>query len=122
MRQILKVDRFTSSNAMLKSLNLMSIKQLIIFRTVIFIFNIIHGLAPQYITNRIIYNVNATKQLRNQNSILLTRANTACSQNASFYKCIKLYHCIIDLPNEIKSEVSKSEFQKLHKEHIFETM
>lgn len=119
MRQILKMDRFTNSTVMLKSLNLMSVKQIIIYRTLLFIFNIIHGLAPQYLTDKIKYNVNDHRLLRNQNSILLTNASKSCSQNALFYKGIKLFNT---LPLEIKNEESKTKFQKILQIYIFENI
>lgn len=119
MRQILKADRFTSGDDMLKLLKLMNVNQLITFRTLIFIFNIIHGLAPQYLSDRILYNQNLIRQLRNKNQILLTNATKTCSQNALFYKGIQLFN---SLPEYIKSENSKPKFQKLLSKYIFETM
>lgn len=110
MSQILKADRFTSSDVTLNSLNLMKVNQLIIFRTLIFIFNIIHGLAPQYLSNRIHYN---------QNTILLTNATKSCSQNALFYKGIKLFN---SLPESIKSEDSNTKFQEILKEYFLKKM
>lgn len=43
MRQILRTNRFTSTVDMLNTLNLLSINQMVIFRTLIFIFKIIRG-------------------------------------------------------------------------------
>lgn len=92
MRQILKLDNYANGQEMLETLSLMSVIQLVIFRTLIFIYNIIHGLAPQYLTNKIIYNESVSRPLRNQNTILLTNATKTCSQNALFYKGIKLFN------------------------------
>ena len=53
MRLILKCSRFTSSTLMLDILQWLSVKQRIIFLTMVFIFKIVNGLSPRYLCDRI---------------------------------------------------------------------
>lgn len=53
LRNILDVDKFASSTEMLNVLNCLSVKQIIIFRTLIFIrIIIIDGDVPKYLTEK----------------------------------------------------------------------
>ena len=118
MRLILSANQFTSSDTMLNVLDLMSVRQLIIFKTLIFIYKIIQGEAPEYLSNRIIYKYQTqNRTLRNSNDINLTDANKACSQNSLFYKGIKLFN---SLPSEIKNCETISQFKKLLKKFVKE--
>lgn len=80
LRQILRASNYTESQLMLRELNLMSVVQLIHFRTLILIYKIVNGQAPCYLTERITYKkANHNLVLRNSNEICLTNMIKACS-------------------------------------------
>ena len=101
---------------MLNELKLMSIVQLINFRTLTFIHKIVNGQAPAYLTKRIKLNSETQiRTLRNANEINVPNLTKTCSQNSLFYKGVKLYN---SLPAVIKSQESESKFTNLLKEYI----
>lgn len=116
LRNVLEVDRYTSSEPMLNALSLLSVNQIIIFRTLIFIYKIISGETPMYLTSRIKFRHETnTRVLRSNNEIELTKATKTCSQNSLYYKGIKMFNA---LPNEIKCEKSQNCFEKRLRKHI----
>lgn len=112
MRNILKKDRFTSTEALTEAMKTLSVNQIITYRTLIFIYNIRNHWAPKYLSNRIIYrNEEHNLNLRNGNQMSVVNVTKTCSQNSLFYKGIKLFN---DLPVEIREENSYNKFvQKL---------
>ena len=95
MRQILRLNNYSNSETMLNTLNLLNVKQTILFRTLIFLFKIIKGLAPNYLTEKIIFNHQIrNRTLRSANKICPIDAIKACSQNSLFYKGIKLFNTL----------------------------
>lgn len=118
LRNVLDVDRYTSSEPMLKSLNLLSVKQLILFRTIIFIRKMIDKETPEYLSDRIMYkSETSTRTLRNNNDIVPVRATKACSQNSLFYRGIILYNT---LPSDIRSGQSQRNFKRRLKNYMVE--
>lgn len=121
MRNILRVDKYTNSQFMLNALNalnIFSVNQLIIFRTLIFIFKIVHNLVPNYLSNKITYrNETNERILRNGNQINLIAAHKSCSQNALFFKGIKLYN---SLPVNLRAENSQTKFEKYLRNYVKE--
>lgn len=118
LRQILNANRFTNSHEMLTNLKLMNVQQIIVFRTLIFIYKITKGLAPPYLANKIKYNYeNQSRMLRNAGEIKVTNANKSCSQNSLFYNGIKLFNSI---PLEIKNADSLTTFQTKIRKYVLE--
>ena len=118
MRQILRLNNLSNRETMLNALNLFNVNQTIMFRTLIFIFKIINGLAPNYLTKNIIYKHETTnRSLRNGNEICVTDAIKACSQNQLFYKGIKLFNT---LPIELKNQDNLNRFQTMLKAYTKE--
>lgn len=110
MRQILRVNRFAHVDEMLSVLNLLNVRQIIILRTLIFIYKIVSGQAPKYLTDKIHYkHETQAMTLRSANELKLTNARKTCSQNALYYKGIKLFN---SLPREIRDEESIFKFQR----------
>lgn len=102
MRNILKMDRFTSTEILTEILEIMNVKQIILYRTLIFVHNIVNNYAPQYLTRKITYrSEDHNLNLRTNNQISLINATKACSQNSLFFKGIKLFN---NLPLEIREE------------------
>lgn len=55
LRQILRANSFTEGHVMRKELNLMSVVQIVTYGTLIFIYKIVNGSAPNYLTEKIRY-------------------------------------------------------------------
>lgn len=116
MKNILRTKRKTKTNEMLEKLKLMSVNETITYNTLTFVYKIVKGQAPQYLTNKIVYNYqNQTRNLRNSCDIKLTTATKSTSQNSLFYKGVKLYN---SLPKVITEEMSFCKFKSLLKDHI----
>lgn len=54
MRIILKCNRYTPIKVMLNTLNLLSVKQFVVYRTLLCIYKIRTGLLPSYLLDKII--------------------------------------------------------------------
>lgn len=116
LRTILRVDKYSNVIEMLKSLNLMSVRQLIMYRTLIFICKLKMGLTPSYLSSKIVHKHETTnRQLRNGNEIAVPNLTKACSQNSLFYKGIKLFN---SLPTEIKNCDSVNNCAKILKDYV----
>lgn len=115
MRNILKVDYTYSSNDLLNTLEFLSIKQKIIFNTLVNIYKIVNMLAPNYLSNKLKpKSDNARKaSLRNRNCIETNYARKGYTQNSIFYKGVNLYNM---LPVECKNAINVNNFKsKLYK-------
>lgn len=119
MRNILRLDRFSHQEDMLKTLEFFCVQQLIKFNTLYFIYKITKGIAPQYLSERIVHNNQSQKKntLRSRNLIELTKATKACSQNSLFYKGVMLYN---SLPDNIRNEESVNIFKTKLKDVLME--
>lgn len=116
MRNILRAKRETKTIELLDSLKLMSVNELIVFNAMVFIHKIVKGKAPQYLTSKTRFNYEGrTRILRNSCDIKLTTAVKSTSQNALFFKGIKLYN---SLPKIITEETSFCKFKKLLEDHM----
>lgn len=95
MRHILNVNKSFNENMLLDSLNFMKANQLIIFRSLLFLYKKPKVQAPKYLTDRIRYRSEANnRELRNSNDIQATDAIKTCSQNSLFYKGIRVFNSI----------------------------
>ena len=112
MKNISRVNSKTLSIELVDHLEIMSVSDLIVYNTMLFIHKIVLGKAPQYLTNKIKFKY---ESLRNSCDIKLTTALKSTSQNALFYKGIKKYN---SLPKVITNEKSLNIFEKLLKIHI----
>lgn len=116
MRQILNVNKSVNETTMLEYLGYMNAKQLILYRTVLFLYKIINGQAPTYLTDRIKYRHEIhNRNLRNANDIDVSDAIKTCSQNSLFYKGIRLFNSI---PLEIREADTFNKFKKLLEQYI----
>lgn len=116
MRNILGVNRFTSLTILNETLEFMTVKQIISYPTLRFIYKMINGRVSGYLTNRIKYQNNThNRDLRNANQVDVVSATKTCSQNSLFYRGIKLFN---DLPKEIREEIIPNKFQLKLKTYI----
>lgn len=91
LRNILSVNKYSSSKEMLNLLNCLSVKQIINFRTMIFIRKIIDGVVPRYLTEKIKFkSAGQARMLRNSKEIELVRAARILCFIGEF-KCIILF-------------------------------
>lgn len=95
-----KLNCSSNEDYLLSTLNLISVNQIILFGTLIFIFNIINEQTPQYLIDKIKFNIRKIQLLRHSNNIKLTNAIQSGSQNAIFYRKIQFNNF---LPNNIKN-------------------
>lgn len=111
MRLILQCNRRTPIRNMLGALQWLSVRQRVTFSTLLLIYKIVKGIAPEYLQSRITrgrdvhqYGTRFAGEIRTA-SFLLTS-----TQNSLFYKGIKLYNT---LPRDIKETASISDFKKM---------
>lgn len=101
MRSILKESRLSSVTTMLNTLEVLSVRQTIIYNTLIFIYKMINGRTPAYLTAKIVYKRDNERKntLRNRNQIELSNAKTKSSRNSILYRGIEMYN---RLPEKLK--------------------
>lgn len=94
LRKILNVDKFTSK--MRSNLNCLSVNQIIVFRTLLFIQKMINHGMPDYLHEKVRFNRESQKRiLRIANDIELIAANMTFIQNFLFSKGAQLYDYMI---------------------------
>lgn len=114
MRAVMRVNKRTSIQLMLETLNWMSVKQTIFMRTFNFIRKMISGNSPEYLKSMISTNSeNHNLNLRSNNNLSLKNFTRGNTQNSLVYKGFKIYNTI---PNEIKNERSDMIFNRKIKE------
>lgn len=110
MRLILKCNRYTSSRLLLEALKWLSVKQRVIYLTMVFIFKILNGLLPQYLSNRIERGSSIhSHYTRNANDVRTPHFLNSASQNSLFYKGINLYN---SMPRHIKQLDNLRDFKR----------
>lgn len=116
MRQILSANKTITVETLFENLNFMNVNQTIVFRTLLFIYKIVKGQAPSYLTDRIkCRNEIHKRNLRNGDEIEVTTAMKACSQNSLFYKGIRLFNSI---PKVIRDAENFAKLEKLLETHV----
>lgn len=115
MRLILKCSNYTHVNVMLDKLKWLSVRQLIYFNVLSFIYRMQNNELPRYLCENVTYVYqHHSLNTRSKNNICLHNMSKSTTQNSLFYKGFKMYN---ELPATIKSS-SPSKFSKLLKEHI----
>lgn len=116
MRLILKCHRFTSSSLMLNTLQWLSVKQRIVYLTMVFIFKVVNGLLPRYLCDRIErgsdfhrYNTRNAEEIRTPYFLL------GASQNSLFYRGINVFN---SMPRHIKRTATLAEFKRHCISHV----
>ena len=110
MRIILHCSRYTKITLMLDTLQWLSIKQRIVFNTIIFIFKIIHNLLPNCLLKYIIQNSEIHNYpTRNCEDFKLPFRKRNYTQNSLFYKGLKVYN---DLSRDVKNETNIVRFRR----------
>lgn len=116
MRLILKCDRLTPRQRMLESLQWMSVRQRIEYNTLVFVFRVTKGMAPQYLTSTVKYGRDIHQyNTRGADDLRLQFCRKACTQNSLFYKGFSLFN---QLPEEAKIARNINEFKNLCKNFV----
>ena len=116
MRLILRCNRYTSSSLMLDALQWLSVKQRIVFLTMVFIFKVANGLLPRYLCDRIVRGSDIHRyNTRNAGEIRTPHFLTSASQNSLFFKGINVYN---SMPRHIRRTATLSEFKRLCISHV----
>lgn len=115
MRFILKCNKYTKINNMLKVLEILDVKEKIYFNRMILIFKIVNDLTPVYLKNRIKkYDVNYN--LRDTEKLYISKCKSNKRYKTLFYAGLSEYN---KLPTEIKKIVNNvNQFKNALKKHI----
>lgn len=118
MRVILKCRKTTSISSMLDALCWMSVKQRIVYQTLMLVFRIKNKLAPDCVNQNVKYvSDDAQHQVRNANDFRLQRVNKKSTTKTIFYKGLETFN---RLPNEIKNETNVNKFKRLLLKYVKE--
>ena len=116
MRLILRCNRFTSSTLMLDALQWLSVKQRIVYLTMVFIFKVVNGMLPRYLCDRIERGSDFHRyNTRNANEIRTPHFLTCASQNSLFFKGINVFN---SMPRHIKRSATLTEFKRQCISHV----
>lgn len=116
MRVILQCNRYTKIEHMLQALQFMSIKQRLHYNVCIFIFKILHNLAPNNLRDglEIISRENGRKT-RQDGTIAIKFCRTKSAQKSICYEGVKLYNA---LPAEIRNCEKMDIFKRMLKTYL----
>jgi hypothetical protein len=110
MRVVLGRDRYASVTAMLAELEWLSVRQRLTFNTLVLLFKVKNGLAPQYLGQHVNYVGSVTgRTLRNNGDFRIAFRRSASGQNSIFCKGLRIYN---SLSVELKNETSLSVFKR----------
>lgn len=110
MRVILCCKRDTSTLWMLETLQWQSIRQRIIFNTLVMIHKVKCGIFPAYLCSKLsLVSEKSNYNLRNKDNFKLPNYTKVFSQNSLFYKGINLYN---NIPVLIKNSRTLEMFKK----------
>lgn len=110
MRIILRLNRYTNIKLMQEMLRWQSVRQRLMYNTLIMIYKIEHNMMPQYL-KKCISRVHETHNhnTRNKNDLKLPKYKKSKTQNNIFYSGIKEYN---KLDKEVKEEIRFKVFKK----------
>ena len=113
---ILKRHHLEARQDMLECLQWMFIRQRIKYNTLVFVFRVTKGMAPQYLTGTVVYGRDIHRyNTRRADDLRLLKCRKACTQNSLFYKGYSLYNL---LPEAAKRTDNIHEFKRLCKAFV----
>lgn len=116
MRFVLGCDRYTKIDLMLTTLQWQTIKQRVMFNTLLFFYKIKNNLLPRYLTKNIQYVRECHKyNTRRADDFKLPVMIKASSQNSLFYKGVNMFN---NLPEKIKKEEQINLYKKLLNDYV----
>ncbi len=106
---ILKQNRYTPIENMIRRLEWMTVEQRIVFNVMILIFKIKEKIYPAYLSSLLVYVADAQPyNLRNHQNFRPERCNKANNQNSIFYRELQIFN---DLPTQLKTETNLNNFK-----------
>ena len=105
---ILKCDRYSSSTAMLQSLNWLNINQRLFMMAMVFVFKIKHNMCPEYLKSIIPTNRNILYSLRKIEEFNIIRTRTTRAQSSIIYMGLQAYN---NLPPDIRNINNLDQFK-----------
>lgn len=116
LRIILRCNKYTRISDMLNATNLLSVRQIIFYNTMIFIYKMLNKLVPaQLLENCTFVKDIHQHNTRSQNNFYLHRVSTNSSQNSLYYKGLKQYN---KLPKNVRDVSSLSQFKRACIMHV----
>lgn len=116
MRLILGCERLTPRSFMLDCLRWMSVRQRVEYNTLVFIFRLTKGMAPQYLTDTIVYGSDVHQHFTRQaREIRLLNFKMTSTQNSLFYKGYRLFNM---LPEATRNSDNLRDFKKFCKSFV----
>lgn len=119
MRQILRCNWYTPIESMLSILNLLSVKQRILFNVYLFIFKLKYGLLPSYLCNklRVFEDVHSYPTRNRTDFILFNRCNSNRLFNSILYKGLSEFN---KLPVIMKNCDNLNHFKRLLRKFVLD--
>lgn len=118
MRNILSCNRYTPIYLMLQILNLMSVKNRVMYNTMIFLYKTKNRLLPGYLFNKLVFASDIhTYNTRGANNFNVNISRTSQMQQAVFAGGLVRFNA---LPADVKNAVSIKTFKRLLFRYIFE--
>ena len=116
MRLILQCNRRTHIKLMLNTLSFMSVKQRILYNTIMFVFKIRAKMLPNYLYSRVTYvRDKHGYQTRQTDDFYVHFRKTNFSQNNLFFKGLNLFN---SLPAQIKEVENIGLFRRLVSDYV----
>lgn len=117
LRTILKCNRYTPVHLMLNVVNIMSVKQGIVYDVNVFLYKIRNNLLPDYVCDKVKYFKNVhTYQTRNCNDfILVDKYRSNQMSNSVLYRGLLEFN---KLPNTIKNCSNFNNFKAMLREYV----
>lgn len=116
MRIILRCGKTTSISLMQEALCWMSVKQRVVFQTMILVYKIKHQIAPPCMTRNVSYVRDAhAYPMRNADDFRLKTVTKASTTKTVFHKGLQMFNV---LPNELKNEKNFNKFKKLLSSYV----
>lgn len=110
MRILLNMDRYAKINVMLKKLEWLNVKNLILFLVLIFIFKVQNNLLPSHLKQLIVLNSDQHNYLtRNKNNFFLNNFSKNIAYKSVFHKGLIEFN---KLNSSIKTQKSLKSFKK----------
>jgi hypothetical protein len=116
LRHILGCNKYTNIKLMLTVTNMLSVKQTIIFNTMLFIYKIINGMLPPLLYKYVTFVKDIhDHNTRSKDDFYINTVSTTYSQNNLYHKGLKQFN---ELPTEIKQSSNYNSFKRKCKVYI----
>lgn len=120
MRIIIRCSKATSIALMLETLCWMTVKQRIVYRTMVYVFRLKNKLHPACMTDAVEYvGDNNEHNVRNANDFRIQMMHKKSTRKMVFHSGLQMFN---NLPEVIKSETNFTTFKRLLIPHIKETI